>query len=148
MRFNKSINHNRQLRTQVDMLRRERAVFDTVYRKFEKELADHKKQMAEIVEFSNAAYEARFYPSFSFFLGREHHRSESVNRDEAQSKMQSVKERAEKEAQSHHAEMKELDRILEQDRRLKEFMNVKTGDRDVLDLSSQKKTKRGLSFSS
>ena len=59
MRFNKAINSNRQLRTQVDMLRRERAVFDTVYRKFEKELADHKKQMAEIVEFSNLAYEAR-----------------------------------------------------------------------------------------
>ena len=57
--------------------------------------------------------------------------------------MQSVKERAEKEALSHNAEMKELDRILEQDRRLKEFMNVKTGDRDVLDLSSQKKPKRG-----
>lgn len=121
IRFNKSINNNRQLRTQVDMLRRERAVFDTVYRKFEKELADHKKQMAEIVEFSNAAYEAR---------------------DEAQSKMQSVKERAEKEAQSHLAEMKELDRILEQDRRLKEFMNVKTGDRDVVDLSVHKRTKR------
>jgi hypothetical protein len=34
-------------------------VFDNIYRKFERELMEQKKQMAEIIEMSNSAYEAR-----------------------------------------------------------------------------------------
>ena len=43
----------------IDDLRRERLVFDGVYRKLEVELADKKSEMTKIVEVSNAAYEAR-----------------------------------------------------------------------------------------
>lgn len=50
---------NKRLRQQIDSLRRERLVFDNHYHKYEKELLDQKKQMADIIEASNAAYEAR-----------------------------------------------------------------------------------------
>lgn len=108
VRFNKSLEGNSQLREQVDTLRRERHVFDNSYRKFERELVERKKQMAEIIEASTSAYEAR---------------------DEAQARMVALKERAEKEYHSYLQEVKELDRQLEQDRKLKEFMTIKLAER-------------------
>lgn len=50
-------------------------------------------------------------------------------RDEAQAKMILLKERADKDLQQHNAEMKELVRILDHDRKLKEFMGIKGQER-------------------
>ncbi|KAI8611153.1 hypothetical protein BC830DRAFT_1142378 [Chytriomyces sp. MP71] len=108
VKFNKSLAVNKRLRATIDNLRRERLVFDNIYRKFEKELLEQKKQMAEIIEMSNSAYEAR---------------------DEAQAKIIVLREKAEKEYQAYIQEIKELDRALEQDRKLKEFMATKVADR-------------------
>lgn len=108
VKFNKALAVNKRLRETIDNLRRERSVFDNIYRKFERELLDQKKTMAEIIEASNSAYEAR---------------------DEAQAKIIAMKEKAEKEYQAYTQEIKELDRLLEQDRKLKEFMATKSSDR-------------------
>lgn len=70
-----------------------------------------------------------------------------LNRDEAQTRMQALKERAEKDALSHAAELKELDRVLEQDRKLRDFMSVKGGDREQLDIT-QKRRQRSKQFHS
>ncbi|KAJ3206978.1 Coiled-coil domain-containing protein 63 [Entophlyctis luteolus] len=108
VKFNKSLAVNKRLRATIDNLRRERLVFDNIYRKFEKDLLDQKKQMAEIIETSNSAYEAR---------------------DEAQAKIIALREKADKEHQAYIQEIKELDRALEQDRKLKDFMAAKFADR-------------------
>ncbi|KAI9101371.1 hypothetical protein DFS34DRAFT_468416 [Phlyctochytrium arcticum] len=108
IKFNKSLAVNKRMRAVIDNLRRERLVFDNIYRKFERELAEQKKTMADIIEASNSAYEAR---------------------DEAQARIIALREKAEKEHQAYVQEVKELDRSLEQDRRLKEFMATKVADR-------------------
>mmetsp|Transcript_33970 Transcript_33970/g.45900 ORF Transcript_33970/g.45900 Transcript_33970/m.45900 type:complete len:554 (-) Transcript_33970:369-2030(-) len=59
IKFNEALSHNKKLRVEIDDLRKERAVFDGIYSKVEKELYEKKKQMANIIELSNAAYEAR-----------------------------------------------------------------------------------------
>jgi coiled-coil domain-containing protein 63/114 len=130
VKFNKSLAVNKTLRAQIDNLRRERLVFDNLYHKFERELMDQKKSMADIIESSNAAYEAR---------------------DEAQSKIILLREKAEKEQQAYTQEMKELDRILEQDRRLKEFMATKNSSRLQkvgVQTNSKKKDSLGAKFPS
>ena len=43
--------------------------------------------------------------------------------------MMALKEKAEKDLQQHNAEMKELVRIIHHDRKLREFMNTKTKER-------------------
>eukprot|EP00128_Syssomonas_multiformis_P012257 Colp12_sorted_trinity150504_noHs@18467 len=108
VKFNESLAYNKRLREQIDDLRRERVVFDNIYKKLEKELAEQKKAMAEIIEASNQAYEAR---------------------DEAQAKMITLKEKADKELAAYNMELKELTRVLEHDRKLKTFMGVKTQER-------------------
>ncbi|KAL7747818.1 hypothetical protein RI367_006753 [Sorochytrium milnesiophthora] len=109
-KYNKALAINKKLRDTINNFRRERLVFDNVYKKFEKELNELKKTMAEIIESSNSAYEAR---------------------DEAQSKIVSLKEKAEKEYQAYIQEIKELDRTLEQDRKLKNFLATKASDRSA-----------------
>lgn len=120
VKFNKGLAVNKRLRVIINNLRRERLVFDNVYHKFEKGLLDQKKSMADIIETSNAAYEAR---------------------DEAQTKVIGLREKAEKEYQNYVQEIKELDRALEHDRRLKEFMATKTAHR-TLTMSAQKGSKK------
>ena len=59
VKFNEALAHNKKLRETIDDLRRERVVFDNIYRKLERELHDKKKQMSNIIELSNLAYEQR-----------------------------------------------------------------------------------------
>ncbi|TPX33150.1 hypothetical protein SeMB42_g07516 [Synchytrium endobioticum] len=108
IKYNKALTSNKGLRSTIDSLRRERLVFDSLHRKFERDLLEEKRRVAEVVEASNAAYEAR---------------------DEAQAKIVALRERAEKEGAAYAQEIKELDRALEQDKRLKEFMAAKIAER-------------------
>jgi len=100
-RYNEALANNKRLRENIDNLRRERLVFDQIYRKLEKELAEKKKEMARIIEISNKAYEAR---------------------DAAQSEMSALKLQADKEQEDFEREWKELGKMIEQDRKMKDFM--------------------------
>ncbi|KAL4170947.1 hypothetical protein KRP22_009048 [Phytophthora ramorum] len=59
IKFNEALAQNKVLREEIDNLRRERVVFDTIYRKLEREHGDKKRQMAQTIELSNQAYEQR-----------------------------------------------------------------------------------------
>jgi chromosome segregation ATPase len=103
-KFNDAVTANRAYREQIDALRRERVVFDDIYRKLENELQQKKREMANIIEQANAAYEAR---------------------DSAQAQMASLKQQADKEHFEFEKEWKELGRLIENDKRMKEFMRTK-----------------------
>merc|ERR1712167_520506 len=49
VKFNEALAHNKQLREEIDNLRRERVVFDSIYKKLERELDHKKKEMANII---------------------------------------------------------------------------------------------------
>ena len=49
-KFNDSVASNKTLRDNIDGLRRERVVFDSIYRKLETEFESKKKEMANIIE--------------------------------------------------------------------------------------------------
>uniref|UniRef100_A0A7S0XDM7 ODAD1 central coiled coil region domain-containing protein n=1 Tax=Chromulina nebulosa TaxID=96789 RepID=A0A7S0XDM7_9STRA len=59
IKFNEAVAQNKTYRDKIDDLRRERVVFENIYRKMEKELYEKKKKMAEIIEVSNQSYEQR-----------------------------------------------------------------------------------------
>lgn len=103
-KFNESIAANRVLREQIDTLRRERIVFDDIYRKLESVLHAKKREMVSIIEQANAAYEAR---------------------DTAQAQMAALKQQADKEHAEFEKEWRELGRLIENDKRMKEFMRTK-----------------------
>lgn len=108
MKFNQAIEANRGLREQIDTLRRERVVFDDIYKKLENELHSKKKEMANIIEQANAAYEAR---------------------DSAQAQMAALKQQADKEHAEFEKEWRELGKLIENDKKMKDFMRQKVRNR-------------------
>ncbi|KAM9299666.1 outer dynein arm-docking complex subunit 1 [Gastrophryne carolinensis] len=109
-RFNVQLSKNAKMREEIDILRIERSRFDQLYKKLEKELLQTRNEIATAIDESSAAYAAR---------------------DEAQTKMQQMKEKAEKDLNQHTSEIKELQRVIDHDRRLKEFMGMKTQERSI-----------------
>ncbi|KAM4704002.1 outer dynein arm-docking complex subunit 1 [Rhinophrynus dorsalis] len=109
-RFNSQLAKNAKMREEIEILRIERSRFEQLYRKLEKELLQTRKEIATVIDDSSTAYDAR---------------------DEAQTKMMQLKEKAEKDLNQHTAEIKELQRIIDHDRRLKEFMGTKTQERAI-----------------
>jgi len=107
-KFNEAIEANRLLRENIDTLRRERVVFDDIYKKLENELHSKKKEMANIIEQANAAYEAR---------------------DSAQAQMAALKQQADKEHAEFEKEWRELGKLIENDKKMKEFMRAKVRNR-------------------
>merc|ERR1711871_1590601 len=99
VKFNEALAHNKELRQEIDGLRRERVVFDSIYKKLERELDHKKKEMANIIEISNSAYESH---------------------DQAQQEMQALKKQLEEEQAAFEEEWKDLGRIIEADRARKQ----------------------------
>jgi len=97
IKFNEAISHNKKLRDSIDDLRRERVVFENIYRKMERELQDRKKQMAEIIELSNQSYEQR---------------------DTYQMEVAAIEQANRKEQEDFEEQMIELGRMLETELRL------------------------------
>jgi chromosome segregation ATPase len=58
-KYNEALTKNNDLREHINNLRRERLVYDSIYKKLEKDLQEKKKDMAGIIDICNAAYEAR-----------------------------------------------------------------------------------------
>jgi chromosome segregation ATPase len=108
VKFNEALAHNKQLRETIDNLRRERVVFDGIYRKLERELHEKKNKMAQIIEISNAAYEAR---------------------DKAQAEMVALKQQADKEQTKFEVEWSQLGQLIEKDRKMKDFIKSKERER-------------------
>lgn len=99
VKFNESVGRNKQLRTRIDNLRRERVVFDGIYKKLERELHEKKKEMQAIIRDSTNAYDAR---------GR------------AQSEVQQLKAQAEADRHEFQKDWTELGRLIEKDRALRD----------------------------
>ena len=121
VKFNEALAQNKELRNEIDNLRRERVVFDQIYNKLEKELHEKKKEMANIIEISNIAYEAR---------------------DQAQNEIAALRAQADKEQQAFEAEWKELGRLIEADRKIHDLnkrKEVKVGNMSLDEVKSLKK---------
>ncbi len=58
--FNSALTDNSELRERIDHLRRERAIYDKLYKKLSKEQEDLKQQISMVIEESTAAYDTRY----------------------------------------------------------------------------------------
>jgi len=117
IKFNQTLAINKKTRSLIDDLRGERACFDNLSRKYEKAINEQKRKMTEVIEASTAAYEMRL---------------------EAQNRITVLKEKTEKECQAFTQEMNEINRQLDHDQKLRQFMNTKAQEKS-LKISSKKK---------
>ncbi|XP_013907911.1 PREDICTED: coiled-coil domain-containing protein 63-like [Thamnophis sirtalis] len=85
------------------------------------ELLETRKTIINVVSTSSAAYEAR---------------------DEAHARLGQLQDKAEKDLKQYISEMKELERFLENDRRMSEFINIKLQERSFTEEALKAKAKK------
>eukprot|EP01038_Epipyxis_sp_PR26KG_P013935 gene13935-18691_t len=108
LKFNETVAHNKDLRQRIDDYRRERIVFDVIYKKIERDLHEKKKEMTAIIEDSKYAYQAR---------------------DKSQSEMAALQQHAEKERTEFESEFKELTELIKQQQVTLEQLRLKQFER-------------------
>ena len=111
-KYNESLAGNKQLRSNIDSLRRERIVFDQIYKKLENELQEKQRTMQDVIEKSNKAYESR---------------------DKAQAEMIKLKRLAEEEQRRFDESWRKIGQDIEVDRKMKRLAaqkGKKEGERD------------------
>lgn len=106
--FNATLAQNSAVRKEIDHLVQERATFNDMIARLQKQIAGNKKVVADITEMAILAFDQR---------------------DEAQSKITALQDRNEKDAQQYASELKELQRTLDHDEKLKDFLFHKSNDR-------------------
>ncbi|MEW5300173.1 MAG: hypothetical protein WDW36_003122 [Sanguina aurantia] len=99
IKYNQSITHNKELREQINNLRRERIMFESIHNNLARELVKLKKDMAEMIVMANAAFEAK---------------------EKALAEMNSLKVQADREQQGFEEEWKHLTAMIEEDKRERE----------------------------
>lgn len=123
--FNTVLTQNARLRDEIDNLRVERFRFEELHKKLEKEHQSLRQSIAEIIENSTQAYDQR---------------------EEAQAKMVLMRDKEDKDKMQLNSDLKELIRVIDHDKKLKEFMKIKTQERqEDEELISWRKKKRSRS---
>lgn len=111
-KFNEAIANNKNLRENIDSLRRERVIFDNIYRKLEQELHTKREKMAVIIETANSAYEER---------------------DAAQEKLATLIQQAEREKIEFDNGLKQVGKSLDKYKELRDFMKNKEKEKAELE---------------
>jgi chromosome segregation ATPase len=104
LKFNDTLAQNKVLRQRIDEYRRERVVFDSIYKKLERELHEKKKEMAAIIEDSKNAYQAR---------------------EKAQSEMVTLQQHSDKERTEFESEFNELGEMIKQQQAMLEQLRLR-----------------------
>ena len=107
-KFSVALTDNLNLREHINHIEGQKTRFLDLYRRLQVELGEGKKEIDRISEMATAHFNGR---------------------DEAQHRMASLRERAERELAVYNSEIKEVMRVLEHDRKLREFMTTKAEDR-------------------
>ena len=107
-KFSIALTGNLKLREHINHVEGQKARFLDLHKRLQAELIEGKKEIDRISEVATTHFTIR---------------------DEAQHRMASLRERADREMAVYNAEIKDVKRILEHDRKLRKFMTTKAEDR-------------------
>lgn len=107
-KFSIALTGNLKLREHINHVEGQKARFLDLHKRLQSELIEGKKEIDRISEVATTHFTIR---------------------DEAQHRMASLRERADREMAVYNAEIKDVKRILEHDRKLRKFMTTKAEDR-------------------
>ncbi|XP_077386391.1 coiled-coil domain-containing protein 114 [Festucalex cinctus] len=107
-RFNEQLTKNSHLREELQTLHIERVRFQRLHDRLVQELQDVRKKISEAISLSTAAHDARV---------------------EAQSKLATMREKAEKDLAQYNTEMRELERVISHECGLKDFITIKYNEK-------------------
>ncbi|XP_053696565.1 coiled-coil domain-containing protein 63 [Sabethes cyaneus] len=112
---------NSQLRQTIDHMLTERATFNIMWDKLVNKLNEGKRYMMELIDQASSAYDTR---------------------EELCTKLQILKDKGQSEKMTHVQEMRELQRKLDHDAKLQEFLGIKGQCRSNAELEEREEQKR------
>jgi len=107
-KFNMALAENNKMRQEIDHIKIQRKKFDDLHKKLTKMFKEKKKEKDFLIETATALFNSR---------------------DEAHNRMQSLREKSERDITQYNAELKDLLRVIDHDKTLHEFMATKTVER-------------------
>ena len=110
-KFNDVLTNNLHLREHISHIEGQKARFLDLSKRLQTEISEGKREIDRISEIATSHFNAR---------------------DEAQHRMASLRERAERDLAMYNAEIKDVMRVLKHDRKLRDFMTTKTEDRSSI----------------
>ncbi|XP_034992942.1 outer dynein arm-docking complex subunit 1 [Zootoca vivipara] len=119
--FNSQLVLNSQLREDLEILRLEHDRFEQLHKRLETELLETRRAIGTVISASSAAYEAR---------------------DEANTRLGQLQDKAKKDVAQYESEMKELCRQIENDQRLYDFVSIKLQERTLTEEALKAKKKK------
>ncbi|KAI4477481.1 PREDICTED: coiled-coil domain-containing protein 63 [Polistes canadensis] len=120
-RFNTVVSENAKLRREIETLLKERAQFTALWNKLIGQLNTGKQIINDLIEQATVTFNQR---------------------DEEMNKIQALRERATRDLNTHTAEMCELQRTLDNEMKLQEFLGVKGQYRRTVDLQVKQEAER------
>jgi len=120
-KFNQSISMNKELRADIDSLRRERVIFDNLYKKLEKELHEKRKNMASIIESANTAYEER---------------------DKANEHIDNLKQQAKRETNDFERELKEISHAMVKSQKALDYIKMTKAQGEESEKTAEKEAEQ------
>ena len=103
IRYNEKLARNRSLREKIDECRKERLIFDSIYRKLELELQAEKSTMEKLIADCNHAY---------------------AERDKAKAKVEGLRREAAREQEEFQVEWKKLSDLIEKEKKAKDLSDL------------------------
>ncbi|XP_063987463.1 coiled-coil domain-containing protein 63 [Diachasmimorpha longicaudata] len=120
-RFNVVVAENCQLRAKIDSLLKERAQFNILWAKMIGQLNTGKSVINDLIEQATITFNQR---------------------DEELNKIHALRERGARDLKAHTSEMCELQRTLDNELKLQEFLGIKGQHREMADLQAKKEAER------
>ncbi|XP_066922490.1 coiled-coil domain-containing protein 63-like [Clytia hemisphaerica] len=108
VKFNTALAKNKELREEINHINVQRARFTELQQKLHKHLVKGKGEKNHLIEQSTLLFNSR---------------------DEAEHRMHSLRERSERDMNTFNSELKDLLRIIDHDKKLREFMQTKMEER-------------------
>ncbi|OMJ85722.1 hypothetical protein SteCoe_12918 [Stentor coeruleus] len=103
-KYNQTISHNKQLRLEIDKLRKDKNIYEATYKKLQEDLNNKRTEMADAIASAEQAYK---------------------NREKALQTLEELKKDNEKEQDKYEKEWNELLSQIEQEKKRKEFIQMK-----------------------
>jgi len=110
-KFNISLAENNKMRQEIDHIHIQRRKFEDLHKKLTSMFRAKKKEKDYLIETATTLFNTR---------------------DEAHNRMQSLREKSERDISQYYAELKDLLRIIDHDKKLHEFMTTKSEERGEL----------------
>jgi coiled-coil domain-containing protein 63/114 len=103
-KYNQTISHNKQLRLEIDKLRKDKNIYEATYKKLQEDLSTKRTEMADAISSAEQAYK---------------------NREKALQTLEELKVKNEREQEQYEKEWNELLSQIEQEKKRKEFIQMK-----------------------